>query len=122
MFGLLLGLMLSMAFDGVAPHMGCDHADGLKGDTVLIITQTEALDMPMENPISYSNVSTTVLSSTYCRCLGKYRFNTIIPTIYDQAPISKQNFLELPGDNFLTSCLFSYASEYFIFGQRRILI
>lgn len=122
MFGLLLGLMLSMAFDGVSPRSDCDHADGLKGDIELIITHTEALDMPMENPVSYSNVSTTVLSSTYCRSLGKYRFNTIIPTIYDQTPINRQNFLELPGDNFLTSSLFSYASEYFIFGQRRILI
>lgn len=122
MVAVLLGFALSIAFDGSFLIDSCDLNENLLEKSEVVITNPEALNMPMESPISYTNVSSVVLSSTYCRSLGKYRFNTIIPMSYDCSPVVKQDFIDPCGDSFLTSNLFSYAAEYFVFGQRRILI
>ncbi len=122
MLGILLGFVLSIDFGGSFLVENSSHNENLLKETEVVITYPEALNMPMESPVSYVNVSSVVLSSTYCRSLGKYRFNTIIPVSYDCSPVVKQDFLEPCGDSFLTSNLFSYAAEYFIFGQRRVLI
>lgn len=122
MVAVLLGFALSIAFDGSLLVDNRDLNENLSAEAEMVITNPEALNMPMESPIAYTNVSSVVLSSTYCRSLGKYRFNTIVPMSYDCSPVVKQDFIEPCGDSFLTSNLFSYAAEYFVFAQRRILI
>lgn len=122
MVAVLLGFALSIAFDGSLLVDNRDLNENLSAEAEMVITNPESLNMPMESPIAYTNVSSVVLSSTYCRSLGKYRFNTIVPMSYDCSPVVKQDFIEPCGDSFLTSNLFSYAAEYFVFAQRRILI
>lgn len=86
------------------------------------ITQQHILEMPVEIPVTYSGGPSVVLSSTYCRVLGKYRLNTIIPIISELAPLAiQEKSLKFLGSS-SPHYNFSYAIDYYIYEQRRILI
>ena len=88
LLGLLVILLITMLF-GLDSRVDIEcneetnivysHAD-------CTIASTQTLDMPMENPITYTNSASVVLSSSWCRTLGKYRFNSQVSVISEMEP------------------------------------
>lgn len=117
---ILGGVMMS--YSALPIEQGSDCEVATLHDMEQSITQQQILEMPVEIPVTYSGGSSVVVSSTYCRALGKFRLNTIIPIISELVPLG----IQVKSSKFLGSSSphynFSYAIDYYIYEQRRILI
>lgn len=111
-----------MSYTAQPIEQGSDSEVATLHDVEQSITQQHILEMPVEIPVTYSGGPSVVVSSTYCRALGKFRLNTIIPIISELAPLG----IQIKSSKFLGSSSphynFSYAIDYYIYEQRRILI
>ena len=124
LLSLLIVLLITMLFGlDSRVDMECNEETNIVySQTDYTIASAQTLDMPMENPITYTNSASVVLSSTYCRTLGKHRFNSPVPVISEMEPT--KGFLH----KLLVECrdselnLFLYAVDYYVFQQRKIII
>lgn len=124
LLSLLIVLLITMLF-GLDSRVDieCNEEAGIVcSNTDCTIASAQTLDMPMENPITYTNSASVVLSSTYCRTLGKHRFNSPVPVISELEPT--KGILHSSIENCKDSklILFLYAVDYYVFQQRRIII
>lgn len=118
----LFSILLSFQKDTILGDDSAINSSAIEQPADYLMPVSHSIDFPMESPLSYTHVSSVVLSSTYCRTLGKYRFNTNLPVVCDNASRIKRNTIYSWQEELLNYHYFSYAADYYVFEQRRILI
>lgn len=101
---------------------GCPVEDAIGQDMDICITQQESLHMPVEKPVSYSGTPSVVVSSIYCRVIGKHKSNVLVPQICEQVTAALSANLFKFGEVSSPHSNVSYAIDYYIYELRRIII